>query len=257
MAEAPKSRVMILAVMAAVFFATTAALYVFLNAERSKRETAEKKLNEVTIEKENVERDLEETIKVKVNLETQLKDTETKLEGISKELADEKQAKEVLEAEIETVKKDTLSLRSQLDSEKRSRLVLTTEKSKLSDDLTKVKKDYDSLKMQLEQVKRVKDALEAKVSDMLSKQQAQLEKIVVTPKDIEGKVMVVNKDFGFIVINLGEKDGIRVGTVFEVLRDNKQIGKVQVDKVYPSMSGATILPETKVRLKENDVVKPI
>jgi len=59
------------------------------------------------------------------------------------------------------------------------------------------------------------------------------------------------------VVNIGEKDGMKVGTVLEIYRDNKQIGRVQVDKVYPAMSGASILPETKGALKENDIVKPI
>ncbi len=257
MADAPKSRMMILTVMAGVFFITTAVLYVFLNAEKSKRESVEKQLTQTIQEKETVEKDLEETIKVKVNLETQLKDLDTKMQGISKELADEKQLKEDTLAKLEKAQRDSEGIRTQLDTEKRSRLVLTTEKARLSDELTKAKKDYDSIKTQLEQLKRAKDALEAKVSEMLVKQQAELEKIVVTPKDIEGKVLVVNKEFGFVVVNIGEKDGVRVGTMLNVYRDSKQVGKVQVDKVYPAMSGASILPETKGALKENDIVKPI
>lgn len=257
MADAPKSRMMILTVMAGIFFITTAVLYVFLNAEQSKRESVEKQLMQTVQEKETVEKDLEETIKVKVNLETQLKDLETKMQGISKELENEKQLKEDALTKLDKAQKDTEGMRTQLDSEKRSRLVLTTEKARLSDELTRAKKDYDSIKTQLEQLKRVKDALEAKVSEMLVKQQAELEKIVVTPKDIEGKVLVVNKEFGFVVVNIGEKDGVKVGTPLNVYRDDKLVGKVQVDKVYPAMSGASILPETKGILKENDIVKPI
>ena len=253
MADAPKSRMIILTVMAVIFFLTTSALYVFLNKTQAKNDDLEMQLNQTTIEKENVERDLEETIKVKVNLETQLKDAETRLAGIAEDLAIEKQAKEDAQGRYRRLQSDLKSTRNKLDSEKRSKLVLTTEKGKLNNELNDLKKDYDNVMRQIAQLRRVKDALEDKVANMITEQKAQLDKIVVTPKEVQGEVLVVNKEFGFVVVNLGQKDGVKVGTPFEVYRGNQHIGRVQVDKVYPSMSGATILPETREKLKEGDV----
>ena len=55
---------------------------------------------------------------------------------------------------------------------------------------------------------------------------------------MEGKILVVNRDYNFAVINLGEKDGVAIGNVFSVYHNNKYLGDATVEKVHDSMSAA-------------------
>lgn len=78
--------------------------------------------------------------------------------------------------------------------------------------------------------------------------------LAVAPGILEGKVMIVNKEFNFAVINLGSKDKVELGQEFRVTRDGKYIGDLKVEKVHESMSAAGFIPELKDLIKENDKV---
>ncbi|MDD3345204.1 MAG: hypothetical protein PHO34_02035 [Candidatus Omnitrophica bacterium] len=71
---------------------------------------------------------------------------------------------------------------------------------------------------------------------------------------LEGKITVVNKEYSFVVINLGQKDGVAVGDLFSVYQDNKAVGDIRVEKVHESMSAAGFSADLKDKIKENDVV---
>ena len=71
---------------------------------------------------------------------------------------------------------------------------------------------------------------------------------------LEGKVIIINKEFNFVVINLGSKDKVQVGDEFRVTRDGKFIADLKVEKVHDSMSAAGFAAEAKDLLKENDLI---
>lgn len=75
-----------------------------------------------------------------------------------------------------------------------------------------------------------------------------------SPAALEGKVMIVNKEFNFAVINLGSKDNINVADEFSVSREGKYIGDLKVEKVHESMSAAGFAAELKDQIKENDKI---
>jgi uncharacterized protein YoxC len=54
------------------------------------------------------------------------------------------------------------------------------------------------------------------------------------------RVMTVNKKFNFIVVNMGLKDGVKMGDRLEVRRGSESIGRVEVEKLYDDFSAATI-----------------
>ena len=61
---------------------------------------------------------------------------------------------------------------------------------------------------------------------------------VSAARSLDGKVLVVNKDYNFLVVNLGAKEGVNVGDVFSVYHNNKYAGDVKVEKVHDAMSAA-------------------
>ena len=107
----------------------------------------------------------------------------------------------------------------------------------------------------MSKIKEEKEALEVEIAQGKEKN-IPLDKIVVKPGLVtDGRVLVVNKEYNFVVINLGAKDGMEIGTTLLVYRADKEEEKIKIEKLYETMSAATILPETKGDLKETDTVK--
>jgi hypothetical protein len=61
------------------------------------------------------------------------------------------------------------------------------------------------------------------------------------PASGDGKVLVVNKDYNFAVLNMGSKDGVTIGNVFSIYHAGKYVGDVKVEKVHDSMAAAGFL----------------
>ena len=79
-----------------------------------------------------------------------------------------------------------------------------------------------------------------------------------TSSSSDGQVVVVNREYDFIVMNLGKNQGLSVGQEFQVVRNNEVLGKVKVEKVYDELSAAAILPESKKdSIREGDLVRAL
>lgn len=63
----------------------------------------------------------------------------------------------------------------------------------------------------------------------------------------EAKVVHVNLEYGFVVVNAGYEDGLDKSRILEVLRNGRKVGKVMVTKPREKISGAIILPEWRTR----------
>jgi len=79
--------------------------------------------------------------------------------------------------------------------------------------------------------------------------------VVTTPKKSSGKIMEVNKDYGFVIVNLGLDDGISIGDTLFVSRRNALLGKVLVEETAGKNSAAKILYKSLGdAVKKGDVV---
>jgi len=66
---------------------------------------------------------------------------------------------------------------------------------------------------------------------------------------------VVNKEYNFVVMNLGSRDGVTAGSEFSLYHNNQHVGDVKIEKVHDAMSAAGFLaPETKDKVSEGDRV---
>lgn len=151
--------------------------------------------------------------------------------------------------------------------------------------LKSAESDLKNVRDELMSLKAAKEDIQKKLKDMEEKgSSVQLDKIVVPsaaenntgttaspaaasgnqpqttaaqakqpPAVLEGKVLVVNKDYDFIVVNLGRKDNVSVGDVLSVARKNKKLGEFKIEEVRDTMSVAT--PLTKgltAQIREDD-----
>jgi len=57
---------------------------------------------------------------------------------------------------------------------------------------------------------------------------------------IRGRVVEINKDYRFIVINVGRADGVKDGMIFNIFQRDEEVAKVKVTKVRRYVSGCDI-----------------
>lgn len=130
--------------------------------------------------------------------------------------------------------------------------------------LDKMEKEVTARKeaeAQLLSVTKEKQALEAKVEELTAAlpKNIELEKIVIkSSHELAGKVLAIDKEHAFVVVDLGSGNNLKLGDILSVYRNDKFIGKVKVEKVEEKSSAAAILnPWKNMEFKENDVVKKL
>jgi hypothetical protein len=71
--------------------------------------------------------------------------------------------------------------------------------------------------------------------------------LVVSPGTIHARIVAVKEKAGKVIINAGERQGVKLGRVFYIYRKDSYVGRVKVTVLKPAMSGAEII-EKRVRL---------
>ena len=147
-------------------------------------------------------------------------------------------------------------------AEAKKEIVAKDEQIKLT--LDKLEREITARKeteAQLVLVTKEKMTLEEKVEALTAAlpKSIDLEKIVIKgTQELTGRVLAFDKEHTFVVIDLGAENNLKLGDVLSVYRDDKFIGKVQVEKIEGKTSTAVILtPWKSMEFKESDVVKKL
>jgi hypothetical protein len=75
------------------------------------------------------------------------------------------------------------------------------------------------------------------------------------PAGLKGKVLVVDPKWDFVVLDIGEKNGVVANGVMLVSRESKLVGKIKIMNVLPERCIANILPGWKRgEVMEGDLV---
>jgi myosin heavy subunit len=265
MSNRAKAATLILFVLIIIAFSLAGGLYYLFQAEHAKYVSLHQDLEDTISKYKRAESELDNSKEKISNLILQIKEASNKLEELNNELSQEKAAKQDALARAD-------SLAAELEQ-------LNTTKSDLEGKLNQAQEDTKKVQDQLNELSSQKVELESKIKELESKTQGvELGKIVVNPegassetKEVpaepiseqvetpplgkEGKVLVVNKDYNFVVLNLGSKDGIDIGNTFTVYNNNKDIGDVKVEKVHESMAAAGFVSsDMKDKVSEGDKV---
>ena len=89
------------------------------------------------------------------------------------------------------------------------------------------------------------------------KEEVQLEKIVVAPVKAspEGRIVMVDGETEFVIVNLGANHGIKEEQILSVSRGKDHLGEIKVTRVQPEMSAADFIPPLMSRqVRKNDSV---
>ena len=186
--------------------------------------------------------------KLRIATQDQLTQTIEEKKSVENKLTEIVLVKEQVEGELVSEKEKSSTLQKELDDKEQH---IKTTLDRLEREIMARKKVEAQLMIALKE----KENLEAKVRNPT----IELERIVIKPGSVTtGKVIMVNKDYAFVVVNLGSTHNIKVGDILSVYRNDEFIGKVQIERAEEKMSAASILSDWQnVEFKENDVVKTI
>lgn len=249
-------------------------IFHLLQKERARSLSLQGELEELRSRQKAAELKLKESGRFISELQSKLEQTKIQIDTLNADLRQEKTAKEETLTKVEQLK---------IDLEQREGL-----RSDLEKKFSEAQKEIQNLQAQVKELGVKKAGLETKLKDLEAQTQAQaqaqgieLGTIVVSPEptlpqaepvkspkekpkkpvasakeaSLEGKVLVVNKDYNFAVITLGSKDGLEIGNIFSVYHNNKYIGDISVEKIYDSMSAAGFTSgDLKDKINEGDKV---
>ena len=262
-----KAATLILIVLIIIAFSLAAGIYYLLQNEKSRSASLQTELETTITKYKKSETDLVSANDKISSLTVEVREAQKRLDTLSKELLQEKTAKQDALSKVEQISADVEQLKAS--------------KSELENKLNMAQEDAKKIQNQLKELSTQKTDLEEKIKDLEAKTKGvELGKIVVNPEGAsiepaqavtedaqpeqaaqkplsgkEGKVLVINKDYNFAVINLGSKDDVEVGDVFVVYHNNKNIGEVKVEKVHESMAAAGFATaEMKEKAMEGDKV---
>lgn len=181
--------------------------------------------------------------------------TVDELDFTKKDLADTKATLEVTKSDLNTAKKTI--------EQKESDIAQLNQRMELKD------RELDEAKGKNEQLEEEKQGLQAQINDLNDKM-AQTEdsnrdlqdKIVTLeqtlrdleaqlgtggtpplPKGLTGKILVVNRDWNFVVISIGSEDNLVPNAEMLIHRDDKLVGKVKISAVSKTLSIAEIVDD--------------
>jgi myosin heavy subunit len=269
MSQKKGSAVIVLIILIFFALASIGGVFFLFQQERTKNTGLSDELDDLKTRQKITEAKLEEARRVLSAFEKKLKQTQEQVRALNIELEKEKAAKE-----------DALL---QLEQSKAGLQQQKNLKSELENKLTSVQKEANNTAILLKDLLTKKSELENQVANLQDKahdledklHSLEVEKSIANPKDktgkkaivpsvakkelagktVEGRVLVVNKDYNFAVINLGAKDGIRTGDLFTISHNNKILGDAKVSKVHDSMSAADFLfDQMKTPVAEGDKV---
>lgn len=202
------------------------------------------------------------------------------------ELASTKQELAKTSAELKTTKQNLENTTAERDKALADLSTQTKRANQLSDDLNKTRQERDAAQQELaaynviglkpEQIVAMNKSFKGLQDDIAALQQENQvlgQKIVrltnelaiyrtpdyavPLPANLRGKILVTDPKWNFVVINIGEEQGVLEHGELLVNRDGKLVGKVRVRTVQKNQSIANIMPGWQLGdVMEGDQVIP-
>lgn len=238
-----------------------------LQRERLKSSELQLQLDQVNAEYGALKAQLDTYKKKAMGLEEQVKQSQSIIDDLTHSIAQEKAAREEAAAKLNVLKQELegqKALRMELESKAAQAVVELETTRGLLKDLEAQKQELESKVKELQANTQNLELGKIVVgSTELKKDQAAKAAGAVEPAapaqtkagGLEGKVLVVNRDHDFIVINMGSKDGVKLGDKFYVYQADNLLGEVKIEKLHDSMAAAGFLePGMKEKVNEGNRV---
>lgn len=287
-----KAAVALLGVVAALGIVMAGVALFFQMKERDLRMTRERELALVKAEKQDLEQQLNEARDVNTKIERELSDVKADLEEAGKSLADAKKERDELAKTAEDRQTQIDRMLEDLDRSRGEQRSLTDQLARVRQEQDALQKQLGLLRDENNQLEQkvvelskhptveldrvvvnptsgapataapnpvsVTGPASAITDQTLPAMLPSSAPAAAQPRETLGQVIVVNREYDFIVVNLGSNQGLTLGQEFQVVRGDQVLGRVKVEKLYDELSAAAILPSSnKDAIREGDSVRPI
>lgn len=219
---------------------------------------AKKQLSSLEQEKNQIQKKLTESKKEAGSLESELA-------GHKRQLASTRQKITGVDNKVISTERKINELNSYIKDIKPRIVNVTHDSLKLTEELTLLQKTTEALKGRLAQFleeKKGKKKISAREPD-LAKPQADISgrtPQAIPEPSLIGEVLIVNREFDFVVINLGQDDGIEEDMVLDISRDDNILAQVEVETVRTNTSAAGIIDKdaiSQIRAGDKALLYPV
>lgn len=195
------------------------------------------------------------------------------IDSVATELVREKKASRQYQDSLKFVKSENAILKRQLKTLSDYKVSLEKQVAQLSEQKNTFERRFNEMGILLEDkvsgLSEMKERIETirsggEVEPPAGKQGIiELPPILVRPQGsiagadmpLSGKVVAVDKDNNFVVVDLGEDSGIKTGNSLQVWRQGKQVGFLEVVQVRQKISACDIKQEFAPIITGDKVVK--
>jgi len=211
-----------------------------------KAETMDKPLNDVAIfamkqydDLQYTKQDLEATSNKLVATTIELDTTKTELEGKKQEVV-------ALTEKVDAVNAELAQCNGTVTQLEQDKAGLQTQIEECNNKIVKAEEDMRDCQDEKATLDKIIKDMEAELGG---------DKIRGIPPGLSGKILVVNPDWNFVVLDIGSDSGLVQNAEMLVHRGEKLVGKVRISSVQKNLSVAEIINDWgKAPIQEGDCV---
>lgn len=240
-------------------------LEIQLQAVRNELNLAQISNEQLQREKANLELEVASLKREQQDLQRQFEYNQKIVNSLSQEVVRERNDKFQIENSLKALKSENGLLRRQLKSLDSRKINLERRFADLQKDKAQLLSRLSELDTAVEektvQIESLNKQMSAGKKGAEEGKPVELSPIVVRPQvetsleDIDArKVMAVNRDKKFVIINAGEGDGIKSGDTFRIWRDNRPIATIEAIQVRSNISACDIKKEI-TPIKTGDIIR--
>ncbi len=246
-----------------------------LNSIQRLLEKKDKQIQDFEQSKQQLEATLQKLSQEKQQLETKLVEVKKLVSDLSSSLQQEKQEKLKYVQELQKLETEKQKLTARVNSMEEDKKQLQGKIAQLKQQLQEAQKQKEEYNKRLAEINQIledkmlevtklKQDLEVALENVKKlsyniglPQAVTLPKIEVKTQRVEGKILQVDCNNGFIIIDLGRRDGLKEGMECNVYREGKLVAKLEIIKTEEVTSAARIvkgLPYDQITKSDSVVV---
>lgn len=244
-----------------------------LEKVRSELKTLQITNEQLQKEKSVSELELNSLAHEKEDLKKEVDYNRQNLDSVAAELVREKNASRQHQESLKFVKSESAILKRQLKALSDHKVSLEKQVAQLEEQKNTFERRFNEMGMLLEgkvsDLSEIKDKIETIRSGgevefpQQEKKFIELPPIIIRPQEsiatadmpLTGKVLAIDKENNFVVVDLGEDSGVRTGQTFQVYRGAKKIAVLEVVQVRRGISACDVTQEFTPVIVGDKVVK--
>ena len=261
----------VFSVIVAILLVTLTAISIFYTTkEKEKRQAAEHDLADSRSSVLALTAQVDELKKNNLLLREKTKESDNKINDLSDELELGQGLREEMKKEVASLKEELDKVNKTKDQIKESfNKEISDAKAKIAElesqlaleknNVQKYEAKFNNLKDSVNDVAQHEPAKKTEPHVMVvgnAKNGVNLDKIVVVPGEgADGKILSVDQETNFAIVNMGENHGVKMGDVMAVYRGNSYLGDIKITRLQPEMAAADFVPPfNSTQAKKDDQV---